>query len=112
MRNCSTAVISPGVCTTAPNPNTLDFTLVADLGWRFTKDANSKPTLAGNHGYDNRYKQMQAIFYAMGPAFKVHYRMPSFESVCVFPLILDLFHLKGPKTDEDIQLVRRMLRQP
>lgn len=50
------------------HPNTLDFTLVADLGWRFTKDANSKPTLAGNHGYHNRYKQMQAIFYAMGPA--------------------------------------------
>lgn len=92
------------------NPNELDFTLVADLGWTLTMAKNPRSPNAGNHGYDNRNKEMDAIFYAVGPDFKQHYRMARFENVNVFPLILKIFHLKGPKVDGSTKLVGRMLR--
>lgn len=90
------------------NPSELDFTLLADLGWSFVKGKDQK-VKAGNHGYDNRYREMHAIFYAVGPAFKKNYRMGTFENVDVFPLILHIFGLTGPKTDGDLRRVKRML---
>jgi predicted AlkP superfamily pyrophosphatase or phosphodiesterase len=48
----------------------------------------------GHHGFDPRkVKDMQATFFAWGPAFKSHISIPSFENVNVYPLITEILHL-------------------
>lgn len=54
---------------------------------------NKKPS-PGAHGY-NPYlvKDMHAIFYAWGPAFKNNLTVPSFENVNVYPVITSILGL-------------------
>jgi predicted AlkP superfamily pyrophosphatase or phosphodiesterase len=48
----------------------------------------------GYHGFDPvQVKDMHAIFYAWGPAFKQHMQIPSFENVNVFPMIAEVLGL-------------------
>jgi predicted AlkP superfamily phosphohydrolase/phosphomutase len=52
-------------------------------------------TTGGNHGWDpSKTKDMHGIFYAIGPAFKGSTRLPSFENVNVYPLVLEILGLK------------------
>lgn len=48
---------------------------------------------AGGHGYDNDAPDMQATFYAWGPAFKNNLTIPSFANVNVYPMIAHLLGL-------------------
>jgi len=49
----------------------------------------------GFHGYDPRaVKAMGATFYAWGPAFKKHLKIPSFENVNVYPVITRILGLR------------------
>ncbi|MCB0278754.1 MAG: alkaline phosphatase family protein [Calditrichaeota bacterium] len=47
----------------------------------------------GNHGYSPTVKNMHAIFYAYGPAFKKGMRIASFENIHIYPLIARIFNL-------------------
>jgi hypothetical protein len=48
----------------------------------------------GHHGFDPRkVKDMQATFFAWGPAFKEHLKIPAFENVNIYPLITDILGL-------------------
>ncbi len=47
----------------------------------------------GKHGYDNKMPQMQASFYAWGPAFKQGLKIAPFENVHVYPLLAKLLGL-------------------
>lgn len=48
----------------------------------------------GHHGFDPRkVKDMQATFFAWGPAFKAHLKFPVFENVNVYPLITNILGL-------------------
>ncbi|ANH82150.1 phosphodiesterase [Niabella ginsenosidivorans] len=49
----------------------------------------------GAHGFDNRLPEMQATFYAWGPAFKEHYKIRSFNNIDVYPLLAQLLGLKA-----------------
>lgn len=51
------------------------------------------PTTIGKHGFDNDLPEMQATFYAWGPAFKTGLKIPSFENVNVYPLIAKILGL-------------------
>ena len=90
------------------NPRTLDITVVAKpyhsiyWSWRIGKSK-------GAHGYDNNFKDMHAIFYAAGPAFKHNYIAPAFENVNLYPMIAEIMNLKPAKTDGNIELVKNML---
>ncbi|WP_153799426.1 alkaline phosphatase family protein [Foetidibacter luteolus] len=54
---------------------------------------NRKPH-PGRHGYDNAMQDMQASFYAWGPAFKENLQIGSFSNVHVYPMIAKMLGLK------------------
>jgi predicted AlkP superfamily pyrophosphatase or phosphodiesterase len=53
----------------------------------------------GQHGFDNSLPDMQATFYAWGPAFKAHYEIGNFENIHIYPLIT---HILGLHIDSKI----------
>jgi len=47
----------------------------------------------GEHGFDPAIPDMHATFYAWGPAFKEHQKIPAFENVHVYPLVAKILGL-------------------
>jgi predicted AlkP superfamily pyrophosphatase or phosphodiesterase len=67
--------------------------------------------IPGMHGYDNAIPDMQATFYAWGPAFKEHQQIPSFENVNVYPMIARILGLSiTEKIDGSPQVLQNILR--
>uniref|UniRef100_A0A8C5PBF5 bis(5'-adenosyl)-triphosphatase n=1 Tax=Leptobrachium leishanense TaxID=445787 RepID=A0A8C5PBF5_9ANUR len=66
--------------------------LVADEGW-FIVQNGSLPTL-GNHGYDNRLPSMHPFLAARGPAFQKDYKIPSINSVDIYPMMCHILGIK------------------
>lgn len=95
------------------NPRVLDLVVTCDLGWSLLwRDQLEKDGyLAGTHGYDPRYRDMHAIFYAQGPAFKEGFVHPTFENVHVYSLIAHLLDLQPAPTDGNLEAVQAMLRR-
>ena len=61
---------------------------------------NNRKTPIGWHGYDPTVvKDMDAVFFAWGPAFKNGIQIPAFKNVDVYPMITEILQLK---TDEKI----------
>lgn len=63
----------------------------------------------GTHGYDPAWKDMHAIFYATGPAFKKAYVHPTFQNTNLYPLVAEILKLKPIKTDGKLKSVKQML---
>ncbi|PLW97132.1 MAG: alkaline phosphatase family protein [Marinilabiliales bacterium] len=89
---------------------THDISMVADPGWTFI---NSKypDAIAGAHGFDNDLKDMHAIFYAAGPAFKSNHTHPTFENVNLYVLFAEILNLTPAETDGDIANIEQMLNR-
>lgn len=50
--------------------------------------------VGGNHGWNPlRTESMRGIFYAVGPQFKTHYKLPAIENIHVYPLVLRALQL-------------------
>lgn len=82
------------------NRNSGDFVLVAEEGWIISN--NDKPYgSTGTHGYDPQVKNMHGIFYAIGPKIKSNYKIGTFESVNVYPLICELLEIEPYKDAPD-----------
>ena len=93
------------------NIRTQDITIVAYPGWAIGSTA--KPNVgSGAHGYDNDFKDMHAIFYAVGPAFKENYIHTTFENVNIYPLIAEIMNLVPVETDGKLENVEGMLVKP
>ena len=91
------------------NIRTQDITIVAYPGWAIASKA--KPKVGGGaHGYDNDFKDMHAIFYAAGPAFKKDFIQPTFENVNIYPLVAEILDLNPAKTDGELKMWRRCFR--
>ena len=70
-----------------------------------------KPTTVGKHGFDNDLQDMQAVFYAWGPAFKEGLTISSFENVHVYPLLAKILGLSfDHKIDGDIKVLAPILK--
>ncbi|HMH23868.1 MAG TPA: ectonucleotide pyrophosphatase/phosphodiesterase [Puia sp.] len=74
-------------------------------GWNIR---HRKP-IPGMHGFDNSIPEMQATFYAWGPAFRQHLQIGAFSNVDVYPLIAKVLGLSitekidgSPDTLKDI----------
>lgn len=86
-----------------------DIILVADAGKAFSF-SDRKP-IPGAHGYDNALQEMQATFYAWGPAFKTAMKIPGFANVHVYPMIARLLGLNLEcKVDGDIKVLEGILK--
>ncbi len=92
------------------NIRTQDISLVADPGWTIatTKHPDAEQ---GAHGYDNDLKDMHAIFYAAGPAFKSDYVHPTFENVNLYILMAHILDLSPASTDGSLSNVEQMLKE-
>ncbi|RDV13979.1 alkaline phosphatase family protein [Pontibacter diazotrophicus] len=66
----------------------------------------------GTHGYDPvSVKDMHAIFYAWGPAFKKGERIPSFQNIHVYPVVTEILGLKySHKIDGKKKLAKEVLQ--
>lgn len=56
----------------------------------------------GSHGYDPALPSMHATFIAAGPAFRAGTRLPVFDNVDVYPLLMHLLALPPEHNDGDI----------
>jgi hypothetical protein len=67
----------------------------------------------GQHGYDPAtVKDVQAIFYAWGPAFKSHTEIGPFPNVDVYPLVTQILGLTyTDKIDGTQELAGKVLSQ-
>ncbi|NPD45787.1 ectonucleotide pyrophosphatase/phosphodiesterase [Lentimicrobium sp. S6] len=89
----------------------LDFTIVADSTYSLLKREPRKGYgFGGTHGYDIHNKDMNAIFYAYGPAFKENYQQEMFKNVDVYPLMCEILNLTPAPNDGDLEEVRGMLK--
>ena len=91
------------------NSRTGDFVVAADSGWSVTINSNPQRFSGGAHGFDNNNKDMHAIFYAVGPAFKTGYLQPTFNNIDIYPLIAEIMCLKPAHVDGNIYHVSGML---
>lgn len=92
------------------NPRTLDLTLVGDPGWSVYWSW-AVGTEKGTHGYDNADRDMHAIFYAAGPAFKKGFTAKTFPNVDVYPLMAKVLGLKPADNDGNLNDVKDMLKK-
>lgn len=91
------------------NPRTLDLIVVADSSYNVVWNERRAHD-GGNHGFDNFNKDMHAIFYAYGPAFKINYIHPTFNNVDIYPLITEILKLQPAKVDGKLENVSDMLK--
>jgi predicted AlkP superfamily pyrophosphatase or phosphodiesterase len=66
----------------------------------------------GTHGFDPyKVKDMHATFYAWGPAFKEHVKIPAFENVDIYPLVTTILGLSSTeKIDGTNKLAGEVLK--
>jgi predicted AlkP superfamily pyrophosphatase or phosphodiesterase len=65
----------------------------------------------GEHGYSPAYKDMHAIFYANGPAFKSGLEIETFQNIHVYPLICKILGLPIPENiDGKLEVLEPILR--
>ena len=79
------------------NPLISKLVIIAENGWGIETNKSlinlEKYGTKGNHGYDNYWMDMNGIFYAMGPAFKVNYRVGTINNIDIYPLLCKIFNL-------------------
>ncbi len=73
-----------------------DLVLVVDEPyWVETHSLFKLKSTLGNHGWDaRRYEKMRGIFYADGPQFRDHLKIPAFENYNVYSVITKLLGLE------------------
>ena len=84
-------------------------------GWILYDQRPKKPPkkyLKGGHGYDPYLSdEMQAIFFARGPAFKRGVTMEPFESVNVYPLLAHLLGIKPKPNNGSLSVFKHVLKE-
>lgn len=74
----------------------------ADVGWELTTRADRQRTgTRGAHGFAPEAPQMRAVFVADGPDFADGVRMPAFDNVDVYPLLMRLLGVPAQPNDGD-----------
>jgi alkaline phosphatase D len=92
------------------NPRVGDIIVVADSAWSVSLHKPLNDYLGGTHGYDIHNTDMHAIFYAVGPAFKINYIHPSFQNIHIYSLLAELLGIIPAKTDGNLNKVINMLK--
>jgi alkaline phosphatase D len=92
------------------NPRVLDIVAVADSSWSIRWNPPQNAYSGGAHGYDNANKDMHAIFYATGPAFKSGYLHPGFNNIDIYPLIAEILGILPADVDGSLANVTSLLK--
>lgn len=84
---------------------------LADTGWVIQATKPSKPITGGDHGWDDRAPEMQALFIANGPAFVRGFRPPvDFTNVDVYPLLARLLGVTPVPGDGNPAVLQGLVR--
>ena len=86
-----------------------DFVVVADSSWSIWKSSKKISYSGGAHGYDNANKDMHAIFYAYGPAFKNNYKHHAINNIDIYPLICKILGIQPQDVDGKLDNIIPML---
>lgn len=92
------------------NNRCLDFTVFADSSYSILSDISQRHYSKGTHGYDIRNRDMNAIFFAYGPAFKKAYTQAEFSNTSIYPLMCQILGLTPAPNDGDFNEVKGMLK--
>ena len=78
-----------------------DVVAMADSSYALVYGSVPNITIAGTHGYDNANTNMDAIFFAYGPAFKQGYKANKFQNIDIYNLITKILKLTPAANDGD-----------
>jgi len=94
------------------NPRVPPIFCLPDVGWSIVSAARPLPYGPGKgaHGYDNADPAMAALFVAAGPDIAAGVRLPRFDNVDVYPLLMRLIHLPAAPNDGDPATLAPALR--
>ncbi len=98
------------------NPRIPPIVCQMDEGWDMIARSGLAKRIAGadrgSHGYDPDLPSMRATFVARGPAFVPGTRLPVFDNVDVYPLLMRLLGLKPRPNDGNARTFDGVLRAP
>lgn len=84
---------------------------LGETGWVIQPTAPAKPFTGGDHGWDDRAPEMQALFIANGPSFNVRFQPPAdFANVDAYPLLARLLGIAPLPGDGDPAVLAGLLR--
>lgn len=87
---------------------------VLDLGWSATTHDyfDSHPNYPGNgtHGFDPDHQDMNAIFYAKGPAFKKGVQLPVVHNIHLYELMCAVLKINPASNDGNLYETRAILK--
>ncbi|NXJ78984.1 ENPP3 phosphodiesterase, partial [Trogon melanurus] len=86
--------------------------LLVDRQWLAVRDQTYTFCDGGNHGYDNEFKSMEAIFLAYGPSFKEKTEVDAFENIEVYNLMCDLLHITPAPNNGTHGSLNHLLKTP
>ncbi|XP_068794428.1 ectonucleotide pyrophosphatase/phosphodiesterase family member 3 isoform X3 [Struthio camelus] len=86
--------------------------LLMDRQWLAVRDKGYSNCDGGNHGYDNEFKSMEAIFLAYGPGFKEKTEVDPFENIEIYNLMCDLLHITPAPNNGTHGSLNHILKKP
>uniref|UniRef100_A0A672UL67 Ectonucleotide pyrophosphatase/phosphodiesterase 3 n=1 Tax=Strigops habroptila TaxID=2489341 RepID=A0A672UL67_STRHB len=86
--------------------------LLVDRQWLAVRDRSYTYCDGGNHGYNNQFKSMQAIFLAYGPSFKDQTEVDAFENIEVYNLLCDLLRITPAPNNGTHGSLNHLLKNP
>ncbi|NWR29895.1 ENPP3 phosphodiesterase, partial [Tachuris rubrigastra] len=86
--------------------------LLVDRQWLAVRDKSYTSCDGGNHGYNNEFKSMEAIFLAYGPSFKEKTEVDAFENIEVYNLMCDLLRITPAPNNGTHGSLNHLLRKP
>lgn len=88
-----------------------DIVLVSDAYYIFEQPKKEKQH-PGHHGFDNNLTDMNAVFMAWGPAFKVHQHIGTFANIHVYPLVAEILGLRITEPiDGQLEVLQPVLKR-
>ena len=87
-----------------------DILISADMPFIFSSKGRKN---AATHGFDNYTQEMQATFYAWGPAFKENFKINNFENINIYPLIAYILglHFDANSIDGKLEVLKPILKE-
>lgn len=100
------------------NPRSGDIILVTDIPYTLGRTREIARSLKktridhAKHGFDPFTSlEMHGVFYAVGPKIKPGVKVPTFENVHVYPLLMELLGIKPlDKIDGDLKVLQEVLK--
>ncbi|MEO1260740.1 MAG: ectonucleotide pyrophosphatase/phosphodiesterase [Bacteroidota bacterium] len=91
--------------------------IIPDVGWYFTSQRNigfkKRMNIVNNgeHGLDPDLKEMHAIFYANGPAFKNNFKTKTVKNIHLYPIMCKILEIEIPENiDGELKELEHILK--